>query len=87
MSESFSPEEVEDMISENKKTVDARREPFDVNREMLSYIINNVNSFNDSADKRTRIAEKAAHLLGGISWFSHLAKETKRQHSRGLPSF
>jgi prophage maintenance system killer protein len=68
MSEGFSPEEVEDMISENKMTVDARRELFGVDREILSYVINNVNSFNDITDKRSRIVKKASHLLSGMSY-------------------
>ncbi len=68
VSESFSPEEVELMILENMMTVEARRELFGIDREILSFIINNVNSFNDIANKRTRIVKKAAHLLGGISF-------------------
>lgn len=85
-SESFSPEEVELLISENKITVGITQEVFGVDREILSQIINSVNSFNDIPDEKTRILKKAAHLLGGIS-FSHLKKETKGQHWFGLFSF
>jgi prophage maintenance system killer protein len=67
-SEGFLPEEVELMILENMMTVEERKEVFGVDREILSYIINRVNSFNDIADKRTRIIKKAAQLLVGMSY-------------------
>ena len=82
MSESFSPEDVEHMVLENKETVEARGEPFGVKIEKLSFIINNVNAFNDVADKRTRIVKKATQLLVGMSYdqpFINGNKET------GLP--
>src|SRR5215204_6090296 len=39
-----------------------RREPFSVDREVLSLIFNNANSYSDIEDKRARIAKKAAYL-------------------------
>jgi prophage maintenance system killer protein len=78
-SESFSPEEVELLILENKITVDGRQEVFGVDREILSQIIDNVNSFNNILDKKTRMLKKAAHLLGGVSFhqpFKEGNKET-----------
>lgn len=79
MTESFSHYEIEDVIIENRKTVEKRGEPFGVDREILSLIFDNVNSYIDLEDKRARISRKVAYLLGGISYhqpFNNGNKET-----------
>ncbi len=79
MIETFSLFEIEQMILDNKRTVEKRGEYFDVDREILFQIFSKVNSFNDIINKRARIIKRAAHLLGGILYyqpFNETNKET-----------
>jgi hypothetical protein len=78
VTESFSHYEIEDVIIENRKTVEKGGDPFGVDREILSLIFDNVNSYNDIEDKRARISRKVAYLLGGISYHSHLTTGIKK---------
>lgn len=64
--EIFSNEEIEYLIVDNRKTVESRGQPFGVDREILSMILHDVNSFSNITDKRARIIRKAADLLSGI---------------------
>lgn len=66
--EFFTPEEVEEMIVDNKEIVEKRGQPFAVDIEILSEIIGQVNSYDNIQDKRERIIKKVAHLLGGIAY-------------------
>jgi CRISPR/Cas system CSM-associated protein Csm2 small subunit len=80
----LTPDEVEEMIIDNKEIVEKRGQPFAVDIEILSEIIEQVNSFDNIQDKRERIIKKVAHLLGGIAYHQLLMKVIKRLQYHGL---
>ena len=41
-------------------------------------VFDNVNSFNDIADRRERIIRKSAHILGGLAWTQPFSNGNKR---------
>ncbi len=68
MSESFSNDEIEEIILDNKDLVEEREEPFGVDREKLKSVFSRLDSFNNVENKRDRIVRKASHILAEITW-------------------
>ena len=70
MSEHFSSEQVNSVITANRTIVTSRKESFGCDKERLENVFEAVNSITKSnyPDKRDRIVAKASQLLGGITF-------------------
>ena len=69
MRETFSEDDIEEIIQDNHDLVNERGDSFGVNREELDKIFGNVNNFDKILDRRIRIIKKSAWILGGITFY------------------
>lgn len=69
MSETFSPKDVEHIITFNQIRVDDRGDLFEVDEDCLQKIFNRMNRYNHINDKRKRIIKKATRILAGITHY------------------
>ncbi len=78
MKEYFSDEEIEEIIDDNKETVESRNEPFGVNREELDMIFNQINnSRNRFNNERERVIFQTSWILGGIAFYQPFTEGNK----------
>jgi death-on-curing family protein len=78
--ETFLPEEVQDIVKFNKKLVITNNESFGVDMNSLSAIFDSVNSYSAQIepDKRSRIIKKASLVISGITWKQPFNEGNKR---------
>ncbi len=78
MIEIFNSDLLKNVIRVNYHIVKHRGEKFGCVIERLLDVFDNVNSFNDIADRRERIIRKSAHILGGLAWTQPFSNGNKR---------
>ena len=69
MMETFSEDDIEEVIQDNYDLVNERGDSFGVNKDELDKIFDNVNNFDEILDRRIRIIKKTAWVLGGITFY------------------
>ncbi|CAN5459489.1 hypothetical protein BH18THE2_BH18THE2_37970 [soil metagenome] len=68
-SETLSSENIEYLISFNKRRVKKRGELFEVDKDYIDKLPNKIDSYNVIKDKRQRIIKKATRILAGITYY------------------
>lgn len=68
-SETLSFEDIEYLISFNKRRVKKRGELFEADRDYLDKIPNKIDSYNVIKDRQQRIIKKATRILAGITYY------------------
>ena len=69
MTETFSTEEIENIIQDNEELVTIRGDSFGVNREELDKIFEKVNNFDYIENHFDRMIKKSAWILGGVTFY------------------
>jgi len=75
--EFFTNNFIKKIILTNKIITEKRQQPFEVNKEILGRILQQVKEISDDSDERTRIIKLAAILLGGIAFEQPFAEGNK----------
>jgi len=68
LKETFTDDEINELIEDNKQLVAMRGDSFGVNRSELSNIFTEINNFDEITNFKDRIIKKTAWILGGISF-------------------
>ena len=78
MKNSLSDDEINNIIELNKETVEARNEPFGVNREELDKIFNQIDdAITKFNNERERIIFQTSLILGGIAFYQPFIEGNK----------